>query len=332
MVSDVALRQLEYLVALAREKHFGRAAQACFASQSTLSAGLRNLERQLGVTIARRGHRFQGFTAEGECVVGWAARILAERDALHSDLLRMKSGLSATVRIGAIPTAVPAVSALTTAWTAAYPQARTRIEVLPSREIDRRLADFDLDVGLTYLDADRTGDALLPLYRERFLLLTGADEDVARRDRVSWSEIPELRLCALTRGMQNRRIVDGALSAAGAAARVDVETDTIGALYAHLATGQWSAVIAHTWMRAFGVPAGMRAVPIVGSGPRPLVGLVLGHNGPASYVARSYFEAVERAGVASELDAGEAGHDGMPDPADTNAHRTVDSSDAEKTA
>ncbi|MEV1291956.1 LysR family transcriptional regulator [Pseudonocardia sp. NPDC049635] len=305
MVGEVGLRQLEYLVALAREKHFGRAASACYASQSTLSAALRNLERQLGVTIARRGHRFHGFTPEGECVVGWAVRILAERDALRADLLRMKGGLSATVRIGAIPTAVPAVPALTVAWTAAHPEARTRVEAMSSREIGRRLTDFDLDVGLTYVTGEQQRENVLPLYRERYLLLVGAGTEVAAGDRMGWADVPGLSMCALAPDMQNRQIVDGALRDAGVEARVDVEADTLDALYAHLATGRWSAVVAHTWLRAFGIPAGMRAIPIGGEGPRPSVGLVLGPGGPASYVARAYVEAIRQAGVSAELDAGE---------------------------
>lgn len=287
MAGDVQLRQLEYLVALAREQHFGRAAAACHASQSTLSSSLQTLERQLGVTIVQRGRRFQGFTAEGRQVVGWAHRILAERDALRSDLDRMRGGLSAAVRIGAIPTAVPATGTLTAAWTRAHPRAGARIEVLASREIDRRLDEFELDVGLTYLDPDDDGATTLPLYRERYLLLTRGGGPLAARDRAGWADVSGMELCALTRGMQNRQILDDAVRRAGGEPRIVVETDTVAALYAHLATGRWSAVIAHTWLRAFGVPAGMRALPLDGAGPQPTVGLRLGDHGPASQDRKS---------------------------------------------
>ncbi|MBC3193663.1 LysR family transcriptional regulator [Pseudonocardia sp. C8] len=302
MAGDVQLRQLEYLVALARERHFGRAAAACHASQSTLSSALRALERQLGVTIVQRDRRFQGFTGEGERVVGWAHRILAERDALRTDLDRLRHGLTATVRIGAIPTAVPATSVLTLAWVGAYPQARTRIDVFSAREIHRLLTEFELDVGLTYVDPGATGSHVLPLYRERYLLLTPDRPALDGRDTLAWREAAGLRLCALSRGMRNREIVDGALVAAGVTPQVDVEADTVAALYAHLATGQWSAVIAHTWLRAFGVPAGMRALPLDDPGSRPVVGLVLGDRGPASHVARAFLDAVETAGVGAELE------------------------------
>ncbi|ANY05500.1 LysR family transcriptional regulator [Pseudonocardia sp. HH130630-07] len=316
MAGDVQLRQLEYLVALAREQHFGRAAAACHASQSTLSTALQTLERQLDVTIVLRGRRFEGFTPEGQRVVGWAHRILAERDALHTDLDRMRDGLSAMVRIGAIPTAVPATPALTTAWIRAHPRAGSRIEVLPSREIDRRLAEFELDAGLTYLEPDEPGDTTLPLYRERYLLVTPGPT-AADRETVGWADVGEVELCALVQGMQNRQILDDAVRAAGGRPRIVVETDTVAALYAHLATGRWSAVIAHTWLRAFGVPPGMRALPVVGEGPRPTVGLRLGDRGPASHVALAFRDAVAAADVAAELErAGSPGDGGPGGPRD----------------
>jgi len=99
------LRQFEYLSALAREGHFGRAANACHVSQPTLSAGIRKLETELGVQIVQRGHRFEGFTPEGKLVLSWAHRILAEESALIHELASMRGGLSGVLRIGVIPTA-----------------------------------------------------------------------------------------------------------------------------------------------------------------------------------------------------------------------------------
>ncbi|MGI8625536.1 MAG: LysR family transcriptional regulator, partial [Geodermatophilaceae bacterium] len=176
MPGDILIRQLEYLVALAEVRHFGRAAAACHASQSALSSAVRKLETELGVTIVQRGHRFGGFTPEGQRVVGWAHRILAERDALRADLGRMRQSLTATLRIGAIPTAVPATSLITAPFSALHPRARVQVEALPSREIERRLAEFNLDAGLTYIDKPgATGNRGVELYREGYLLLTTAD-------------------------------------------------------------------------------------------------------------------------------------------------------------
>src|SRR5689334_4641986 len=108
------LHQLEYLTALSREGHFGRAAGACHVTQPALSAGFRKLEAELGVQIVQRGQRFEGFTPEGAEVLRSAQRMLAERETLVQTLSSMRGGLAGTLRIGAIPTALTVASMLTT--------------------------------------------------------------------------------------------------------------------------------------------------------------------------------------------------------------------------
>ena len=88
-------RHLEYLVALARERHFGRAASACGVTQPTLSAAIRELEAELDVLIVERGQRYRDLTAEGLRVLEWARRILADRDALRQEWARQGRGWQA---------------------------------------------------------------------------------------------------------------------------------------------------------------------------------------------------------------------------------------------
>lgn len=292
MAADILIRQLEYLVALAREQHFGRAARACHASQPALSSGLRKLERELGITIIRRGHRFAGFTPEGDRVLAWATRILAERDALRSDLDRMHHGLAATLRVGAIPTAVPVLPLLTDAFRQRNPLARLRVEVLTARDIVRRLSDFDLDVGLTYLEDEPESSHAHHLYRESYLLLAPEDHPVADQPSADWNIVAELPMCALNGAMQNRRILDARVAAAGAQLTAEVETGTIDALFAHLAHGHWASIVAHTWLRSFGIPAGLRAVPMTEPYPRPPVGVITSPEHPASILAGALLDAV----------------------------------------
>ncbi|GAA1859710.1 LysR family transcriptional regulator [Pseudonocardia ailaonensis] len=302
MSGDVGIRQLEYLAALARERHFGRAAAACHASQSALSTGLQNLERQLGVTIVRRDRSFAGFTPEGSRVVGWAHRILAERDALRLDLDRLRNGLSATIRIGAIPTAVPITPLLTAALVDRHPLAAVRIEVLPAAEISRRLAAFDLDAGLTYLSEDaQPTPSVLPLYREGHALLTPEGNPLAERDTIELAELDGLAVCALPTTMQNRQFLDAALAQAGARVRAVVETGTVDTLYAHITDRRWSAVVAHTWLLAHDVPVGMRAIPLAERIPTPPVGLIAGGPGAPSLASAALLTAAKEAGIADRL-------------------------------
>ena len=79
-------RQLQYLVAVAREEHFGRAALRCNVSQPSLSSGIKQLELRLQVPIVLRGRRFLGFTKEGYQIIEWAERVLSQYDAMMAEL------------------------------------------------------------------------------------------------------------------------------------------------------------------------------------------------------------------------------------------------------
>lgn len=106
-VFQPTLKQLQYLVALHEHGHFGRAAEACFVSQSTLSAGLRDLETLLGVVLVERTKRAVRFTPLGNAVVAKAHRILREAEEL-SDLVQSSGQpLSGEMRMSVIPTIAP---------------------------------------------------------------------------------------------------------------------------------------------------------------------------------------------------------------------------------
>ncbi|MGJ6963634.1 LysR family transcriptional regulator [Streptosporangium sp. G11] len=297
------LRQLEYLVALARERHFARAAAACHVSQPSLSAAIRKLERELDVPIVRRGRRFAGLTPEGERVLLWAHRILAERDGLLDDLSTMRGSLSGTLRMGAIPTALTVAPLLTTPFCERHPHVRVSLESLSSHEITRRLAEFDLDIAMTYLDGDSLGNVrTTPLYEERYLLLTPDDGELAGRAVVRWAEVATLALCLLAPQMRNRRILDEIFAEAGAVVVPAIETDTVSALYAHVATHRWSSVIAHAWLHMFGVPDGMRVVRLESPSRAPRVGLVVADRTPEPVLARALLDAARGVDMRAVLD------------------------------
>ncbi|MFC5334749.1 LysR family transcriptional regulator [Mycobacterium branderi] len=294
MRGKIMIQQLEYLLALARERHFGRAAAACHVSQPTLSAAVSTLERELDTRIVLRGRRFEGFTAEGERVVTWARRILAERDELLADIARARGGLTATARIAAIPTAVPATPFVTRQFLDRHPHARVRIEAMSSREIAQRLADYEIDAGLTYLDDETPpGTRHIRLYQERYALLAPATHPLMELPAVAWADAAKLPLCALTIEMRNRRIIETNMAADGARFIPVVETNTIGALYAHLTSLQLASIVAHTWLHAFGVPTGLAVRPMIQRGPGPWVGLIVLNRQPNSILAEALLTAAD---------------------------------------
>ncbi|MFJ2510873.1 LysR substrate-binding domain-containing protein [Streptomyces griseoviridis] len=297
------LRQLEYLVALARERHFARAAAACHVSQPSLSAAVRRLEHELRVPIVRRGNRYEGLTPEGEVVLAWAHRILAERDSLRQELSSLRDGLTGTLRLGVVPTALPAATLLTTPFCDRHPRAGVSVESLSSADITLQLTEFALDVAMTYLDDDTPRQARrFPLYEERYVLLTPVDGPLAHAARARWSEAAALPLCLLNPRMRNRRIMDECFAADGATARPAIESDSVAGLYAHLPGGRWSSVISHAWLHLFGVPDGMRIVPLEGPAHGPRVGLVVTRGEPGSVLAEAFLTVAREAGVRDALD------------------------------
>lgn len=273
--------KLEFLLALAREKHFGRAAQVCGVSQPNLSAAIKQLETVLGVPLVDRGSRFFGFTAEGERVLEWARRIVGDMRAMRADIETMKQGLSGHLRIAAVPTALPIVSRLTSAFWAQHPGVKLTISSHTSTEILSRLDNLEADAGITYLDNEpigRVGE--VPLYRERYHLVTSADGPFADRPSVTWEEVATLPLCLLSPDMQNRRIVDRIFTEAGLVVEPILESNSIVVLATHLRTGMWSTVMPKIMADSLSFPSNIRTIPIVAPEISTLIGLVVAMRDP----------------------------------------------------
>src|SRR4051794_37261102 len=266
------IRQLEYLGALERERHFGRAAAACHVAQPTLSAGIRSLERELGVPLVRRGREFEALTPEGEVILGWAQKALADLAALSQEASRLRGGLEGVLRIGAIPTSLPLSPAISSRFRERHPRMRVRLMSMSSRQIAHGLEHGVLDAGLTYLDNEPlAGVDALALWREQYLLVAPADAPYGAT--VSWSDAAALPLCLLSPDMQHRRIVDAAFAVAGAIPEPAVETNSVSTLVAH-ARGGLPGITAHTWLEANPLPADLRAIPLVSPEIEHTIGLV----------------------------------------------------------
>lgn len=290
------IEKLDHLLALAREKHFGRAAEACGVSQPTLSASIRQLEEQFAAPLVVRGSRFVGFTAEGERALDWARRIVGDARAMREDLAAMRRGLSGHLRLAVIPTALPVVSQLTTAFSARWPEVKLSVFSRNSSQALRLLEDLEIDACLTYLDNEPLGRvATTPLYRERPHLVTGADHPLGDRATVTWAEIGHLPLCLLTPDMQNRRIVDRLLAEVGCTAETKLESNSILVLAAHVRSGRWSSVMPRILAEAMGLaPPEIAIVPIVQPEVDHTIGLVTTTREPRSPVVAALIEEVRR--------------------------------------
>jgi DNA-binding transcriptional LysR family regulator len=275
--------KLEFLLALSRTEHFGKAAEDCGVTQPTLSAGVQALEAQLGVRLVNRGSRFIGFTDEGARVLGWARQIVAAQHAMHDDLRTLRQGLSGNLRIGVIPTALATVPSLTTPLLARHPAVHFTVSALSSFDILHKLENLEIDAGLTYLENEPLGRVrAIPLFRERYRLVTAAHLPLGDRASVSWSELAGLDLCLMTRDMQNRRILDRLLAREGAGRAPVLESNSIVALLAHVRTGQWASILPETLAGLIDTAGPMRSIPIVEPDVTQTIGLVVPGRDPAT--------------------------------------------------
>jgi DNA-binding transcriptional LysR family regulator len=256
------IRQLEYLVTLAREKHFAKAAEICHVSQPALSSAIRGLEKELGVMIVQRGRRFLGLTAEGERVLAWAQQTLSSLSHMREDATVAKTAMAGTLRMGAIPTTMTVAAFLTGACHAVYPNIRYTLSSLTADAIVSQLDQFELDLGLTYLDDTLVGGfEQLHLFDERYVLL--ADRKVTLEPVLTWEQVAKLPLCLLTGKMRNRQIIDSAFRRAGVQPAVILETDSLFSLYAHVSEAGLYSIVPHSLLNFFDLQNRVQAKPVI---------------------------------------------------------------------
>ena len=292
------IRQLQYLVALAREKHFARAAESCGVSQPTLSAALRQLEDELGTAIVERGNRFRGFTPEGEIVLRWARRMLADERSLKQDLDFSRGMLRDRLQLGVIPSANAIVAPLTTSFARENPLVSIDEIEATSLEILRDLAIFELDAAITYIENEPLERVrVLPISVERYVFVMPESAPLAHLDAVTWAQAATLPLCLLRSDMQNRRIIESVFASVGVTPLVRVEAYSMMAKLCYLESGYWSSIMPQNLVRWLDDLPGMRVVPLVEPEIAKTVGLVVADRDPLPSLIRAFWEHTERLAV-----------------------------------
>lgn len=278
--------KLGFLLALSREKHFGRAAEASGVTQPTLSAGIKQLETSLGVLLVHRSARFGGFTPEGERVLEWARRIVGDARAMRDEVKALGHGLSGHLRLAVVPTALPVMARLTTPLAQRHPEVTFSIRSCNSLEVLSLMENLEADAGVTYVGSEPLGRVrTLSLFEEHYRLLVSVNSPLAEREKVTWAEVGSIPLSLLTPDMQNRRIIDRRLHKAGADPLPVLESNSVIVLTSHVRTGLWSsvlpAIMAENLMSGTSQGANpIRSIPIHETDPSPVIGLVYPHREP----------------------------------------------------
>ncbi|MBB6125144.1 LysR family transcriptional regulator [Sphingobium subterraneum] len=279
------IRLIRYFLALVKERHFARAADACGVTQPTLSAGLTALERQMGKRLVVRDRRFISLTPEGEAMLPWAQQMLAAQEGMNAAVGGVRGPLTGEFRLGAIPAALPWTGRLAQALLAAQPELDLSIRSLTSREIVRALAAFELDGGITYLDHEPPADVIrVPLYAEQYRVLLRRDVAGDRTD-ISVATAADLPLCLLHQGMQNRRILDARMAERGLILRPRATADSYVALLALVQDGPFATIIPDSYARLLPDLPWASILPFSDPLPSSTVGLVVLDREPVATMA-----------------------------------------------
>ncbi|WCR19933.1 LysR family transcriptional regulator [Paracoccus alcaliphilus] len=282
-------------LAVAKEGHFGRAANSLGIAQPTLSAGIKQLEEQLGVLLIFRGSRYGGLTPEGQRALEWARRIVGDTRQLRDEMRATREGLSGRLRMAVIPTALTWAAKISARFGALHPNVSFTILSRTSIEILQMIDDLEVDAGISYLDNEPLGKvSTVPLYDERFMLVCRADNDLAGRDSVAWHDLSGRRLCLLTSDMQNRRIINRNLSVAGIAPQATVESNSTVVLAAHILAGDWLTILPEDIAAFLADGKPIRIIPLDGNEPSHVVGLVAPYREPHTPVLEALLTEARR--------------------------------------
>jgi LysR family hydrogen peroxide-inducible transcriptional activator len=195
------LRDLQYLVALAETRHFGRAAERCHVSQPTLSAQLKKLEAYLGVTLIERRPRKVAFTDTGEAVVERARQMLRDADDIRSLTRASQDPLSGPLKVGLIPTLGPYLLPRVAPRIAkALPKISLLLHEYQTIPLVERTLAGELDLAILALPAETRGLATRPLFEESFLVAMPVNHRLAAKKRVKASDLEGEKLLLLEEG------------------------------------------------------------------------------------------------------------------------------------
>lgn len=197
----MTLTELKYIVALAREKHFGRAADACFVSQPTLSVAIKKLEEELNVPLFERGSNEVSLTDVGERIVVQAQRVLEEASAIKSIAQQGMNPLNGPLRVGVIFTIGPyLLPGLVSEMITSVPSMPLILQENLTVRLLELLKQGEIDVAILALPFNDSGFVIQPLYEEPFVVAVPKGHRWAKRERIEADELKDENMLLLGSG------------------------------------------------------------------------------------------------------------------------------------
>jgi LysR family hydrogen peroxide-inducible transcriptional activator len=275
-MSDLKLKDLRYLVAVADTRHFGRAAAKCFVSQPTLSAQLRKLEEYLGVQLIERRPRKITLTAVGEDIAQRARTMLEGGDAIVSMALTRRDPLAGQLRLALLPTIGPyLLPHVAQRIRKALPRLELMLYEYTTSAILEHLQHGEIDVGILALPIHADGLVTRELYQEPFVAALPADHRLAGRARLRADDLQGETLLLLEDGHCLRDQALAVCARSGALEKQDFRATSIETLRQMVATGVGVTLLPElASIGGYGSTRGLKVVPFAKPVPSRTVGAV----------------------------------------------------------
>lgn len=238
MTQPPTVQQLRYAVAVADERHFGRAAAACHVSQPSLSAQVRELETRLGVDVFERTSRGVLLTPAGAALVDRARRVLTEVDDLGTAAEALADPLAGPLHLGVIPTLAPyLVPGLVRRVRSALPDLRLHLHEQQTERLLDGLVDGRIDAAVLALPVERPGLTSRELYVEPFVLAVPEGHRLAGRGSCSIEDLISEPLVLLEEGHCLRDQALDVCRLAGREGGTEIQGTSLGTVVQMVATG-----------------------------------------------------------------------------------------------
>ena len=299
------LRHLRTIVAVAHHRSLTKAGEQLFLSQSAVSQQIRRLEEELGVEVFRRTSRSVGLTPAGQVILGYANRVLAEVDGMHSELEEISGLLSGELRIGGVyPTGPFDLFGLLAEFRVAHPGVAIHMTESTQDDVVAALRADELDCAFAALDPRALGDefAATLLWEEEIVVALPTDHPCCSRERITFEELAAEDLIAYRDNSALRRRLERTMAERGLEPRNAFVCTEMAAVRALASKGLGVAVMPRSVAEHPGPPIELRAIgPDRLTWPISLVWRVARRQTPAGKafiaVALDYAKRTERSGL-----------------------------------
>jgi LysR family transcriptional regulator, hydrogen peroxide-inducible genes activator len=276
MAADLKLKDLRYLVAVAEQRHFGRAAARCFVSQPTLSAQLKKLEQSLGVQLIERAPNNVSLTEAGEQIVARARRIIEASDEVVELAAARRDPLAGKLRVALLPTIGPyLLPRVMRPIRKALPRLELRLYEQQTAPLLAALHAGELDLGILALPVELAGLESRELFREPFTLAVPEHHPLAARESVRTTDLKGEKLLLLEEGHCLRDQALEVCSRAGARQGEEFRATSLETLRQMVAAGAGVTLLPELASRgAYGNARGVEVRPFVRPAPVRHIGAV----------------------------------------------------------